>query len=213
MLRLIGRKTVRQSTCLGVSLLGVLSVLLLGSPMALAGELTLSNPYIPRPYAVTGLSINGAGYNSISEVFGGGFRVDSLRIISNVEVGYNNARKTKDGTIDNRKGHSRSAQARLFYRLPNGFYIGGGAQWEQLSTTNYSKQAWRPTLGVGKDFLGGTYSLRLQTMYITKGTDKVNGSQGPEISLTYPLAPNESPLLFPSSDRYLLLSYYDHRFL
>ena len=125
MLRLIGRKTVRQSTCLGVSLLAVLSVLLLGSPMALAGELTLSNPYIPRPYAVTGLSINGAGYNSISEVFGGGFRVDSLRIISNVEVGYNNARKTKDGTIDNRKGHSRSAQAqailspakRVLYRL------------------------------------------------------------------------------------------------
>jgi hypothetical protein len=71
---MIGRQMVRQSTWLVVSIVPVLSALLLGSTMALAGELPITNPYTPRPYPVTGLSINGSAYNSISEVFGGGFR-------------------------------------------------------------------------------------------------------------------------------------------
>jgi hypothetical protein len=66
---------------------------------------------------------------------------------------------------NNHSGHERSAQLRAFYKLGNGLYIGGGAQWSQTSTTTYSKQAWRPTLGVGKDFLRSTCSLRLQGMY------------------------------------------------
>jgi hypothetical protein len=39
---------------------------------------------------------------------------------------------------------------------------------------------------MGKDFIRETYSLRLQAMYITEGTDKANGVQGPEIAMTYP---------------------------
>ncbi len=68
---------VRQSTALVVPILPLLS-LLLGSTNALGGELPLSDPHIPRPYGVYGLSINGGGYQAISENMGGGFRVYSL---------------------------------------------------------------------------------------------------------------------------------------
>ena len=72
---------VRQLTALVVLILPLLS-LLLGSTNALGGELPLSDPYIPRPYGVYGLSINGGGYQAISENMGGGLRVDSPRILS-----------------------------------------------------------------------------------------------------------------------------------
>jgi hypothetical protein len=160
--------------------------LLFGCTEALSAELPLSDPYIPRPYAIVGFSINGSGYQPISENVGGGLRVDAPRILSSVEVGYGNARKVNDATLNNHSGHERFAQARTFYKIANGLYFGGGAQWNQTSTTNYSKQSWRPTLGMGKDLLRNTYSLRVQCIYILRGSDKINGSQGPEISLTYP---------------------------
>jgi len=160
--------------------------LVLGAINALGADLPLTDSYIPRPYAVFGFSINGGGYQAISENMGGGLRVDSPHILSSVEVGYGNARKVNDATIDNHSGHERSAQVRTFYKLSNGVYFGGGVQWSQTSTTNYSKQSWRPTFGVGRDLLRNTYSLRVQCMYVLPGSDKINASQGPEISLTYP---------------------------
>lgn len=181
-----GKQLLRQSCALVSSISCIVSFLLFGSIMLLGAELPLSDPYIPRPYGVFGFSINGSGYQAISEEMGGGLRMDSPHILSSVEVGYGNARKVNDATANNHSGHERSAQARTFYKLGSGFYLGGGAQWSQTSTTNYSKQAWRPTLGIGKDFMRNTYSLRLQGMYILTGSDKINGSQGPEISLTYP---------------------------
>jgi hypothetical protein len=174
-----------ETNTLLVLILSALS-LLFGCAEAFSAELPLSNPYIPRPYAIFGFSINGSGYQAISENVGGGLRVDAPHILSSVEVGYGNARKVNDATINNHSGHERSAQARTFYKIGNGFYFGGGAQWSQTSTTNYSKQSWRPTLGIGKDLLRNTYSLRVQYMYILPGSDKINGSQGSEISLTYP---------------------------
>jgi hypothetical protein len=182
---MIGSLLVKRLSALG-SILSVMSLLLFGSVIVLGTEPPLSDPYIPRPYGVFGLSINGSGYQAISEVLAGGLRVDSPRILSTLEVGYGNARKVNDATINNRSGHERSAQARAFYKLGNGFYFGGGAQWSQTSTTNYTKQAWRPTLGMGKDFLWSMHSLRLQGMYIFPGSDNINGSQGAEISLIYP---------------------------
>jgi hypothetical protein len=175
----------KETTTLLVLILSAVS-LLFGCTEAFSAELPLPNPYIPRPYAIVGFSINGSGYQPISENVGGGFRVDAPHFLSSVEVGYGNARKVNDATVNNHSGHERSAQARTFYKIGNGFYFGGGAQWNQTSTTNYSKQSWRPTLGMGKDLLSKTYSLRLQCMYILRGSDKINGSQGPEISLTYP---------------------------
>ena len=102
--------------------------LLFGCTEAFSAELPLSNPYIPRPYAIVGFSINGSGYQAISENMGGGLRVDAPHILSSVEVGYGNARKVNDATINNHSGHERSAQARTFYKIGNGFYFGGGAQ-------------------------------------------------------------------------------------
>jgi hypothetical protein len=183
---MVPKPLVVQSAKLVASILPLMSALLFGSTMVLGQELPMSTSYIPRPYGVLGLSINGSGYQSISEGIGGGLRVDSPRVLSSVEVGYGNARKVNDATINNHSGHERSAQARAFYKLNNGLYFGGGVQWSQTSTTNYSKQAWRPTLGVGKDYLRKTYSLRLQGMYILRGSDKINGTRGVEISLTYP---------------------------
>jgi len=176
---------IRQSVALVALILPLLS-LLLGSTNTLGEELPLSDPYIPRPYGVFGVSINGGGYQAISQNIGGGLRVDSPHILSSIEVGYGNARKVNDATINNHSGHERSAQARTFYKMGNGVYVGGGAQWSQTSTTNYSKQSWRPTLGIGKDLVRNTYSLRVQCMYILPGSDRINASQGPEISLTYP---------------------------
>ena len=183
---MMAKELTKQSTVLVASILSVMSSLLFSSIAVLGAELPLSNPYIPRPYGVFGLSINGSGYQAVSGVMGGGLRLDSPRVLSGIEVRYGNARKVNDATINNHSGHERSAQARAFYKLGNGFYFGGGAQWSQTSTTNYSKQAWRPTFGVGKDVWRNTYSLRLQAMYILAGSDKINGTQGPEISLTYP---------------------------
>ena len=175
----------KQSAALTAVVLLVLT-LLFSATHSLGEELPLHDPYIPRPYGVFGLSINGSGYQTVSESMGGGLRMDSPHLLSSIELGYGNARKVNDATIDNHSGHERSAQARTFYKLGNGIYFGGGVQWSQTSTTNYSKQSWRPTLGVGKDLLKSTYSLRMQCIYILRGSDKINGSQGPEISLTYP---------------------------
>ena len=175
----------KETNTLRALILSALS-LLFGCTEVFSAELPLSNPYVPRPYAIVGFSINGSGYQPISENVGGGLRVDASRILSNIEVGYGNARKVNDATFNNHSGHERSAQARTFYKIGNDFYFGGGAQWSQTSTTNYSKQSWRPTLGIGKDLRRNTYSLRVQCMYILRGSDKINGSQGSEISLTYP---------------------------
>jgi hypothetical protein len=194
-LKMIGRQPAKESPSLRILIFLVLC-LLLSPSIALGGELPLSNPYIPRPYGVFGLNINGSGYQAISENMGGGLRLDSPHILSSVEVGYGNARKVNDATINNHSGHERSAQARTFYKLSSGFYFGGGAQWNQTSTTNYSKQSWRPTAGIGKDLLRNTYSLRVQCMYILPGSDKINGSQGPEISLTYPSPATNHHLYF-----------------
>ena len=164
----------------------VVASIVLGSTIVLAAEIPVSNPFIPRPYGALGFSINGSGYQPISELMGAGFRLDSPHILFGSEVGYGNARKVNDGTLHNHSGHERSAQVRAFYKMSTGLYFGGGLQWSQTSTTNYSKQAWRPTLGMGKDFTRSTYSLRVEGMYILPGSDRINGNQGPEISLTYP---------------------------
>lgn len=149
----------------------------------------------PHPYVVGSLSFNGSGYSPLSEILGAGISLDLHRMVADAELSYDNVRKTNDNTGYNPKGRERGAQSRVFYKLNNGLYFGLGAQWSQLSTSHYSKQAWRPTIGVGKDFLRETHSLRVQAMYITAGTDRANGVQGPEVNITYP-SPATSGHLF-----------------
>ena len=97
-----------------------------------------------------------------------------------------NARKTNDGTLNNRKGHEGFLQGRLFYRWHTGLYFGGGAQWSETSTTNYVKNSWRPVFGVGGDHFSSDWSCRWQTLYIFLGSDKSNGMQGPEFQFWIP---------------------------
>jgi hypothetical protein len=167
----------------------LIMLLLVGSAMA----------QLPRPYAVGGISLNGGGYQTLSETVGAGIDLESTHLIGDVEADYENARKTNDGTNNNTKGRERYLQGRLFGRFSNGLYVGGGWQWSQTSTTNYTKQAWRPSVGVGKDFLRDTYSLRLQSLYIGKGDDKINGSQGVETTVYFPSPAKKGHLFFRES--------------
>lgn len=154
------------------------------TPAAVSSDLRTT--YLPAPYTAVGASVNGEGYSPLSLAFGGGLRIDAPRLVTDIGFAYDTARKVNDATSDNHSGHSRRIQGRAFYRLRSGLYFGGGAQWSQTSTTNYTKAGWWPTVGVGKDFLRDTYSFRLQALYLSPGGNKVNGLQGSEISLTYP---------------------------
>jgi hypothetical protein len=145
-----------------------------------------TNSWKPRPTLFGGPSLVGSGYQPVALSAGVGILLNSPTLISDEEARYMNARKTNDNTVDNRKGHERYLLARLFYRYRRGFYFGGGVQWSETSTSNYTKQAWRPTFGVGGDSFGQGYSLRWQVLYILKGTDRVNGLQGPEMQLWLP---------------------------
>src|SRR5258708_3799257 len=142
--------------------------------------------WIPRPIVLSGPSLVGNGYQTVELSGGAGLLLNSSRFLSDVEGRYMNARKTNDNTVNNHKGHERFLDGRLFYRYKRGLYFGGGAQWSETSTTNYTKKGWRPTFGLGGDHFGSGYSMRWQTLYVLPGTDKINAVQGPELQLELP---------------------------
>jgi len=179
----------------------VLSAVLMLSLAAAAQELpanqTWAEPsWMPHPMVFSGPSLVGNGYQSVAFSGGGGFLLDSSRLFSDVEGSYMNARKTNDNTVDNFSGHERFVEGRLFYRCRPTLYFGGGAQWSETSTTNYTKQAWRPTFGLGGDHFGDGYSLRWQALYIMPGTDHANGLQGPELQIWFPSPASRSHFIF-----------------
>ena len=162
----------------------------------------------PHPFVFAGLGVNGGGYSPLSGSLGGGLRIDTSRLIWEAEGSYDNARKTDDNTIDNDKGHSRHLDSSIYYRFDSGWFVGGGAGWEELSTTNYTKQAFRPSIGGGKDYFRkqcaaedcvNEFSMRWQVDYTLKGAEHVdpqgctvpngqctNDLQGPMLSLYLP---------------------------
>jgi hypothetical protein len=153
-----------------------------GSP-----SLTLASPsWIPHPFVYSGPSLVGNGYQVLAGNFGGGFLLNASRLLGDFEAYYMNAKKTNDNTTNNQKGHERFLQGRIFYPLRKALYLGGGAQWSETATTNYTKKGWRPTFGVGGDHFAESWSARWQVLYITKGTDTINGVQGPEVQLWFP---------------------------
>lgn len=137
----------------------------------------------PRPYAYGGLDLSKGSewvLASSSRSWGwSGHRDESLLALT--EFSADNDHKQDSGT-----GHDLYFQARVFYRISPGWYLGGGTQWNKLTTDRYSKEAWRPTFGGGKDVLRENFSMRAQVMYILPGTDRLNAVQGPEISLWLP---------------------------
>lgn len=162
----------------------------------------------PHPFVYAGLAVNGGGYSSLSGNLGGGLRIDTRRLIWEASGSYDNAHKANDNTLDNEKGHSRRLDSSIYYRFGSGWFVGGGAGWSQLSTSNYSKQAFRPSIGGGKDYFHkqcaaedcvDEFSMRMQVDYTLPGSEHVdqkgctvpdgqctNDLQGPTFSLYIP---------------------------
>ena len=145
-----------------------------------------STSWVPHPFVFSGPSFVGNGYQTLAANLGGGFLLNSNKLLGDFEAYYMNAKKTNDNTQNNLKGHERFLQGRLFYPWRKGLYFGGGAQWSETDTTNYTKKGLRPTFGVGGDHFTNDWSCRWQVLYITKGTDKINGVQGAEFQLWLP---------------------------
>jgi hypothetical protein len=146
---------------------------------------------VPRPYAFGGLSLNGGGYGATAETLGGGLDFDTNKIIAIAEISADNAHKRDSDT-----GRDLFIKARAFYNARNGWYFGGGVQQNRLETVAYSKQAWRPTFGGGKDLIRETFSLRAQALYVLPGTDHLNATQGPEISVWLPSPASKAHWLY-----------------
>jgi hypothetical protein len=175
-----------------------------------AADSGLSFPKLtwPRPFVYGGLGLNGGGYSPLSGKVGAGLRIDTNRLIWEGSASYDNGHKSNDNTLNNIKGHDRGIESSIYYRVHSGWFGGGGAGWTQLSTTNYSKQAFNPSIGGGKDYLHKdcaaedcvtAWSMRLQVDYKLKGAEHVNPQgcslpngqctndlQGPGITLYLP---------------------------
>lgn len=166
-------------------------VLLLALAVSAAGQATnLQSPF-PRPYVFGGVDLNSGGYDPLDIHGGVGVRVDSKHFLFNIEGAADNGHKS-----DSHTGSDKFVQARAFYRFNNGWYVGGGDQWSELKTSLYEKHQWRPTAGVGRDFIGPFFSARLQTLYVFSGTDKLNGVHGVDVSLWIPSPATKAHLFF-----------------
>lgn len=137
----------------------------------------------------------GGGYAPVAVLGGAGIRVDATRFILDANAWYDNGHKSAERGQPNPKGHDRGAEGSMYFRFASGWALGGGACWSQLSTTNYTKSAWRPTFGGNRDlFLGECqspechrqFTMRVGVDYVLPGTDWKNGSQGPQFSVYIP---------------------------
>jgi hypothetical protein len=173
----------------------------------------------PQPYAYGGLGMSrGAGYRPAYAEAGAGFMINTQHVICNAVATYDNGRKVADGTGNNPKGHDRGLASTAYYKFPNRLFLGVGASWSELSTTNYSKQGWSPSVGGGWDYLNKNcaaencvveWSFRAQVDYLLKGTEHVNrqgcpvpngqctnGVEGPQFVLSLPSPVSNSHFIF-----------------
>jgi len=166
------------------------------SEKPVAGDADQQPPgLVPHPFLYAGAGLMGGGYAPLAWEGGGGLRIDSRHVLASAEGEYDNGHKTNDNDQPNPKGHDRALAATAYFRLSSGWFFGTGARWSQLSTTNYTKGAWRPTVGGGKDYFHkkcalencvANFSMRLGVDYILPGTDRANALQGPQMSFYMP---------------------------
>lgn len=151
--------------------------------------------FMPHPYVGVSAELMGGGYAPLAAKGTIGFQVQSRWLSFDASAAYDNGHKSNDGTQPNPKGHDRYLATTAYLRLPSGWFVGPGARWSQLSSTNYTKSAWRPTFGGAKDFLTsdclkencvGQFNFRISADYVLPGNDWQNGSQGPSISFWFP---------------------------
>lgn len=162
----------------------------------------------PRPFIYGGLGLNGGGYAPLSGKVGARLRSDQNHLIWSASAAYDNSHKANDNTTNNTNGHERALDSSIYYRFNNGWFLGGGASWSELSTTNYTKQGFHPSVGGGKDYFHKQcaaegcvtrWSMRLQVDYKMKGAEHVdakgcsvpngqctNDLQGPMVSFFLP---------------------------
>jgi hypothetical protein len=152
--------------------------------------------WLPRPVLFGGPSLVGNGYQSIAANFGGGVLLNSRKLVGDFEARYMDARKTNDGTVNNRKGHERFLDGSIFYPWRKSLYFGGGAQWSETATTNYTKNGWRPVLGLGGDHFAQDWSCRWQVLYVTPMHDRWNALQGPEFQFWLPSPASKSHFFY-----------------
>jgi hypothetical protein len=102
----------------------------------------LSFPHLswPRPFVYGGLGLNGGGYAPMAGKVGAGLRIDKPHLIWAASAAYDTSHKSNDNTLNNDNGHERSLESSAYYRFTNAWFVGGGASWSELSTTNYTKQ-------------------------------------------------------------------------
>lgn len=173
----------------------------------------------PQPYIYGGLGLSrGGGYGLASVEVGVGVMINTQHFIWNAVATYDNAHKVADGTGNNPKGHDRRVATSAYYKSPTGWFLGAGASWSQLSTTNYSKQSWNPSVGGGWDYLNKDcaaqdcvvkWSFRAQVDYLLKGSEHVNrqgcsvpnghctnGVEGPKFLFYLPSPVSNSHLIF-----------------
>jgi len=139
----------------------------------------------PRLVFMPKFNLNGSGFGN-SESASAGVGIDSKHLVLESHASYNNARKTNDGTLNNRNGHVRSLGASAYYRLSNYWFLGTSGGWDKLSTTNYTKQVWGMNFGGGSDFVAGGTSFRLIAAYKPAAFDYRNGTQGPQFQFILP---------------------------
>jgi len=124
----------------------------------------------PRPYFYSGLQLDGNGSAVLDYVVGAGIQENTRHFVFDGLGEYSNTRKTDDNTINNHNGRTRLLYAAPRYRFANRFFVGGGARWSELSTTNYVKQSWHPFIGGGRDW----NCCRLSLDYLWMGAEHVN---------------------------------------
>ena len=161
----------------------------------ICGTLLFAQDLIPRPYVFAGGESMGGGYAPFAAVGGAGFRIDSKRLLLDANGQYDNGRKVNDNDQPNPNGHDRGLVGSAYFRLPAAWSFGAGVRWSELSTTNYRKSSWAPTIGGSKDYFRhhcqlescrGDFSLRFGVDYMLKGSNWQNGTQGPLFTFYVP---------------------------
>jgi hypothetical protein len=170
---------------------------------------------IPHPYLSGQFNLMPPGYKSTSFGTGAGLMIDSPHFLFDSYAGYDNGHKDNDATSRNNKGRDRFLRGFASFKQGSS-YVGVGARWSQLSTSNYTKGgpiystgSWHPELGIGRDFNSpsstnetGKFSplfMRAQLAYMFRESRESvhypngvtcdgcgNGSQGLDISVWFP---------------------------
>lgn len=149
----------------------VLTLCLLACTYMVAAQETNQSPITrPRPYVFSGMELDANGSTVLDYTVASGIQQEANQFMLDAYAEYVNTRKINDNTVNNHSGRTRTLYAAPRYRFQNGWFLGAGGRWTELSTTNYVKQAWRPFAGGGKDWRPARVSID----YLWTASEHVN---------------------------------------